>query len=180
MLIEHLRKFSENNTILTFKKELNKLILDIIAQVCFGWEMNSLQEENNEFRKSIEIVLAGLLEHHSDPFIHLKPHKFMYLIKFRNALKYLRQTGETLIKKRMEEIANNCYIPDDMFTIIIQKGNNDMALMIDEFITFFIAGQETSAISICFSLMELGRNEHAFKKMRSDRSSGWNESKHQP
>ncbi len=71
LLIEHLRKFSENNKILTFKKELNKLILDIIAQVSFGWEMNSLQDENNEFRKSIEIVLAGLLEHHSDPFIHV-------------------------------------------------------------------------------------------------------------
>ena len=46
----------------------------------------------------------------------------MYLLKFRNALKYLRQTGETLIRKRMDEMANNCYIPDDMFTIIIEKG----------------------------------------------------------
>jgi cholesterol 24(S)-hydroxylase len=39
-----------------------------------------------------------------------------------------------------------------------------MEALIDDFVTFFIAGQETTANTLAFSFLELGKNPEAFKK----------------
>lgn len=39
-----------------------------------------------------------------------------------------------------------------------------MDSLIDEFITFFNAGQETTANSIAFCFLELGKNNHIYLK----------------
>lgn len=36
--------------------------------------------------------------------------------------------------------------------------------LIDQFLTFFIAGQETTANSLAFAILELGRNPDTFLK----------------
>jgi cholesterol 24(S)-hydroxylase len=44
----------------------------------------------------------------------------------------------------------------------------DMELMVDDFVTFFIAGQETTANTLAFCFMEIGRNDDIFKKAREE------------
>jgi cholesterol 24(S)-hydroxylase len=39
-----------------------------------------------------------------------------------------------------------------------------MEALIDDFVTFFIAGQETTANTLAFSFLEMGRNPEVFKK----------------
>ena len=40
----------------------------------------------------------------------------------------------------------------------------DIEQLVDEFITFFWAGQETTSNSLAFTIMELGLNRHCFEK----------------
>jgi len=40
----------------------------------------------------------------------------------------------------------------------------DIEELVDDFITFFGAGQETTANSLAFTVMELGLNPHCFEK----------------
>jgi cholesterol 24(S)-hydroxylase len=40
----------------------------------------------------------------------------------------------------------------------------DIEELVDEFITFFWAGQETTSNSLAFTIMELGLNPHCFEK----------------
>jgi cytochrome P450 len=46
------------------------------------------------------------------------------------------------------------------------KGNNhfDLEIMIDDFMTFFIAGQETTANTLAFCFLELCKNPGVLKK----------------
>jgi cholesterol 24(S)-hydroxylase len=43
-----------------------------------------------------------------------------------------------------------------------------MEIMIDDFVTFFIAGQETTANALGFCFYELGRNEDIMRKAREE------------
>ena len=40
----------------------------------------------------------------------------------------------------------------------------DLETMIDDFATFFVAGQETTANTLAFAFFELGKNPEIFKK----------------
>ena len=40
----------------------------------------------------------------------------------------------------------------------------DLEALIDDFVTFFIAGQETTANTLAFCFLEMGRNPEVFKK----------------
>jgi cholesterol 24(S)-hydroxylase len=44
----------------------------------------------------------------------------------------------------------------------------DMEIMIDDFLTFFIAGQETTSTALAFCFYELGRNEDILRKAREE------------
>jgi cholesterol 24(S)-hydroxylase len=51
-----------------------------------------------------------------------------------------------------------------------QKENEkfDLEDMIDDFVTFFVAGQETTANSLAFCFIELARNAEIVKKLRNE------------
>lgn len=42
--------------------------------------------------------------------------------------------------------------------------NLDLETMVDDFVTFFIAGQETTANTLAFCFLELGKNPEILKK----------------
>ena len=44
------------------------------------------------------------------------------------------------------------------------KSDLDYEILIDDFVTFFIAGQETTANALSFCIFELGQNEAVLKK----------------
>jgi cholesterol 24(S)-hydroxylase len=44
----------------------------------------------------------------------------------------------------------------------------DLDSMIDDFVTFFIAGQETTANALAFCFLELGKNKTIFNKAREE------------
>ena len=57
-----------------------------------------------------------------------------------------------------EKQRNNCTY------ILIEDKEMDLEMMIDDFVTFFIAGQETTANTLAFCFLELGRNKPVFNK----------------
>ena len=55
---------------------------------------------------------------------------------------------------------------------LINKKENeelDLEMMVDDFATFFIAGQETTANTLAFVFLELGKNKDIFNKYYSTR-----------
>jgi cholesterol 24(S)-hydroxylase len=50
------------------------------------------------------------------------------------------------------------------FYILIKEKQLDIESTVDNFVTFFIAGQETTANTLAFCLLELGRNRDVLSK----------------
>jgi hypothetical protein len=48
--------------------------------------------------------------------------------------------------------------------LIIENDKMDLEDMIDNFLTFFVAGQETTANALAFTVMELGKNKDVLEK----------------
>jgi cholesterol 24(S)-hydroxylase len=47
---------------------------------------------------------------------------------------------------------------------ILEDNTLDLEMMIDDFVTFFIAGQETTANTLGFCFLELGKNPRVLEK----------------
>ena len=48
------------------------------------------------------------------------------------------------------------------------NGGMELESMIDDFVTFFIAGQETTANTLSFCFMELARNPKVYQKLKEE------------
>ena len=75
-----------------------------------------------------------------------------------NAARFLRKYSNDCIMARTKNIENCTEIPNDLLSTLIRDGNLSIDEMVDEFITIFIAGQETTAHSLSFTLYEIIRN----------------------
>ncbi len=65
----------------------------------------------------------------------------------------------------MKDIAENKDVPNDLLNILINDSSLTREDIIDEFITIFIAGQETTSSSLAFTLYEILNNPHVEAKL---------------
>jgi hypothetical protein len=101
--------------------------------------------------------------------------------------------GRDQIESRLKLLKEGSYVPNDLLTITLKSYGNfsnhryfflksffyyklyilikykeneafEMEDMIDDFITFFVAGQETTANTLAFCFLELARNPEIVEK----------------
>ena len=84
------------------------------------------------------------------------------------AVRFLRKFACDCISNRMKDIADDKTVPDDLLSILIKYGSLSMDDIIDEFLTIFIAGQETTGNSLSFTLYEIIRNPHVEAKLLNE------------
>lgn len=104
--------------------------------------------------------------------------------EFKKSVYELREFAKKHINERIADIANKENMPNDILSIILNlKGERiikvkllpyikfyldsseyDIEELIDHFITFFIAGQETTANTLAFSILELAQNPNVLDK----------------
>ncbi len=49
----------------------------------------------------------------------LKPYKWFYIMRFKNALKFMRSIGANLITDRIKQLNSDLGVPGDLLTLII-------------------------------------------------------------
>lgn len=112
----------------------------------------------------------------------------------RKVIKQLRQMGYKQIMERIELLKADSYVPSDLLGITLKElgkflligdgktksfkskksklkkdsENFDMEDMIDDFVTFFGAGQETTANTLAFCFIEIAKNPLVAKKLREE------------
>lgn len=98
--------------------------------------------------------------------------KWREVREFKKHVRFLRNTGKEKILERIEMLKNqDPNLPNDILTDILKANKDDsldIEMMIDDFITFFIAGQETTANTLGFCFLELGKNTELADKARKE------------
>ncbi|XP_051954567.1 cholesterol 24-hydroxylase-like isoform X1 [Xyrauchen texanus] len=174
-LMDKLEEKADEKTPVIMHGLVNCVTLDVISKVAFGVDLNLLKETDSPFQRAIDLCLKGMVYYLRDPFFTLFPKNWKMIKQIKDAAELLRKTGEIWIQNRKTAVENGEDVPKDILTQILktaeeEKANNaeDHELMLDNFVTFFIAGQETTANQISFAIMELGRHPDIYKRAKAE------------
>nr|QUF59386.1 cytochrome p450 CYP3049C1 [Brachionus angularis] len=171
ILMEKLRTLADDKTQVVLFKEINRMTLDIISSVAFGFCLDTINYPENDFSFNITKSFEAANKCLTDPLFVWNPFNRKEKNKLKSSIKNLREFAKEKILKRLKDIENNEYAPDDILTAIVKSCKQDeldLEALVDDFITFFNAGQETTANSLAFCFLELGRNPQVFAKLREE------------
>ncbi|MBN3294912.1 CP46A hydroxylase, partial [Amia calva] len=150
----------------------NALVRAHLDTVAFGMDLNLLDDNTSAFPNAIALCLKGMINNIRKPFMHLLPWNWKFVKEVEDAAELLRNTGRECIENRKRAMRNKEDVPKDILTKILQcavdEGGYDDEHMLDNFVTFFIAGQETTASQIAFTILELARHPEITEKLISE------------
>ena len=156
-------------------QEFANVTLEVISQVSFNINTNAIEDPNSPFPQAIRRYLMGV----QDNIINPLPSSLLAIFQFKmfqnatkreqiDAARFLRKFASNCITSRMKDIADNKSVPDDLLSLLIKDGSLSLDDIIDEFLTIFIAGQETTANSLSFALYEIIRNPNVEEKLLNE------------
>lgn len=173
-LLEKIRKLADGKTIVTLMDEFGRTALDVISHVALGMNTDSLNDPNEKLNKNLEECFKGyqifvegayfFLNRITPKYLQNKPY-------CRTVIKKLRKMGYDQIMNRIKLIKEESYVPNDLLSIVLKESEDeqlDIDDMIDEFITFFGAGQETTANTLSFCFIEIAKNPSIAEKLRDE------------
>ena len=152
-------------------EELANVTLEAISQVSFNINTLAIEVPNSPFSAAIWHYLKGVqqnIEIPLDPTL-LGKFQFTFFQKTQiNAARFLRKFAFDCIATRMKNIADKTAVPEDLLSILIKTGSFSMGELIDEFLTIFVAGQDTTANSMSFALYGVISNPHVEAKLLNE------------
>jgi hypothetical protein len=140
ILVEFLKKKADDKTEITLIDFFNRKALDIIASVslvlciqfifinflkykkaAFSMKIDSVNDPENKFNEHIFHIISNWRKFFFDPLIKFKHHKWGFLIKYNQSVRYFLDTGRKQLVKRLEMIKNNQELPNDILTTILKS-----------------------------------------------------------
>ncbi|XP_067427704.1 cholesterol 24-hydroxylase-like isoform X2 [Thunnus thynnus] len=156
----------------TFNETAEKLMSKLSEIADEKTEAKMLKLVNCVTLDVITKTLCGILK-----ILHFQfnPKNRPFINEVKEACHLLRTTGAQWIQERKTAMQNGDDVPKDILTQIIKTAGKeesmtkeDEELMLDNFVTFFIAGQETTANQLAFCIMELARHPDILEKVKKE------------
>ncbi|KAL8168966.1 UNVERIFIED_CONTAM: hypothetical protein K2H54_027237, partial [Gekko kuhli] len=170
-LMKVLEEKADGETGVNMMDLLRRVTLDVIAKVAFGLELNTLYDDQTPFPHAVTMILEGIAKMRIPAFQYM-PWNRKLVKEIQDCLRLLRRTGKECIEQRRKAIENEEETPMDILTQILksaaQEGDCDDESMLDNFVTFFFAGHETTANLLSFTIMELGRQPEILAKLQAE------------
>ncbi|XP_787104.4 cholesterol 24-hydroxylase [Strongylocentrotus purpuratus] len=176
-LVNHLIPLSDGQTEVVMTKEFERLTMEIIGKVGFGLEDDIIGNPDSPLCQLFPKVMSGMQSVYRRPLLKysILPKDIKYKHEVQAAANEIRAVGRRCILARIDALRRGDQVPQDILTYILQESNNlegikdfDLEDMVDEFVTFFGAGQETTSNLLSFTLLHLGRNPQVLKKLRDE------------
>ncbi|XP_010795455.1 cholesterol 24-hydroxylase [Notothenia coriiceps] len=173
-LMTKLTDVADNQAEASMLQLMNSVTLDVIAKIAFGVDLDQIKDKS-VFTKAIELTLKGMIYNIRDIFFEYYPKNQPFIKEVKEACRLLRATGTQWINERKTAMLNGEDVPKDILTQIIKTAgkedsmtSEDEELMLDNFVTFFIAGQETTANQLAFCIQELTRHPDILEKLKNE------------
>ncbi|XP_061854195.1 cholesterol 24-hydroxylase [Colius striatus] len=170
-LMEKLEEKANGKKEFSMLTMMNRVALDVIAKVAFGLELNALSDDQTPFPRAVTMVLEGMTQARM-PFIKYMPGKQKLVKEVRESVRLLRRVGKECIEQRREALRNGKEATLDILTQILKgdalEESRDDENMLDNFIAFFVAGHETTANQLSFTVMALAQHPEILERVRAE------------
>ncbi|XP_033124342.1 cholesterol 24-hydroxylase-like [Anneissia japonica] len=177
-LLDHLKTLADGKQVIPMAEKFMLLTQDIIAKVGFGLDLGVYAEDGLKFDQALSATFRL-------KWVHFLPQWFSYppFGKSRkqrrlstSACRMIRSLGRECILKRMDDMRNGHETPIDLLHFILQEYTIDKSSLtgdwferiVDEFVTFFIAGNETTAGLLSFTVLLLGTHPDVQAKVQNE------------
>nr|UOU03257.1 cytochrome P450 3049B1-1 [Brachionus rubens] len=170
LLMEKLRTMADGKQVITLLDEFNNMTLDVIATVGFGMQIDSIQKDN-DLKKYVFESFRGFARSLIDPSIWFTLDGRKYIIQYRKILKELRSLGRNQVLTRIKTFQDGGYSIDDLLSIMLKNNQGEkfeLEDLVDDFTTFFVAGQETTANLLGAAVLEIGQKPEVMKKIKDE------------
>ncbi|XP_076097841.1 cholesterol 24-hydroxylase-like [Mytilus galloprovincialis] len=171
-LIVQLYKLAADKSPVCMMTQFSRTTLDVLSKVAFDKEVNSLENDDSQFPTAIRSIMDGMSIKKLSPYVQNSPTYWFYRRNVRKNVELIRETGKQWITERIQAINNDETVPNDILTHTVKMmGENtdlDFEEIIDDFCTFFIAGQDTISTATTFAVMFLVQNPDKMKKLVHD------------
>ncbi|NXC95153.1 CP46A hydroxylase, partial [Certhia familiaris] len=170
-LMEKLEEKADGKTEFSMLSMMSRVTMDIIGKVAFGLELNALSDDQTPLPNAVTKIMEGLNKA-CVPFIRFMPGKQKLVKEARESVRLLRRVGKECIDRRREAIQNGKEATMDILTQILKgdalEETRDDENILDNFITFFVAGHETSANQMTFTVMALGQHPEILERAQAE------------
>lgn len=111
---------------------------------------------------AIATCLQGVQTNFRSPFWRINVLQFPFQKSVSQATRFVRDYAKNVIQERQEAILRGDDTPLDILAHILSMAESEPSLtledMVDEFVTFYVAGQETTSNQLSFTLFEILKN----------------------
>ncbi|NXA91278.1 CP46A hydroxylase, partial [Melanocharis versteri] len=170
-LMEKLEEKADGKTEFSMLSMMSRVTMDIVGKVAFGLELNALSDDQTPLPNAVTKIMEGLNKARV-PFIRFMPGKQKLVKEVRESVRLLRRVGKECIDRRREAIQNGKEATMDILTQILKgdalEETRDDENILDNFITFFVAGHETSANQMTFTVMALGQHPEILERAQAE------------
>nr|XP_005893783.1 PREDICTED: cholesterol 24-hydroxylase [Bos mutus] len=167
-LVEILEAQADGQTPVSMQDMLTCATMDILAKAAFGMETSMLLGAQKPLSRKVKLILEGISA--SRNTLAKVPGIMACLRQTRESVRFLRQVGKEWVQRRREALQRGEDVPADILTQILkaEEGAQDDEILLDNFVTFFIAGHETSANHLAFTVMELSRQPEILARLQAE------------
>ncbi|XP_027705110.1 cholesterol 24-hydroxylase [Vombatus ursinus] len=169
-MMEILEAKADGKTEVCMEDMISSTIYAISVKVLFGMELKALADEQKSFLLAVRNIVEGFTMA-ENPFSKFSLGKRKLINKAQESIRLLRQMGKEWIKYRREAIQNNQEFPPDVIMQMLKReaeeGIND-EFLVDNFVTFLIAGFDTTSSQVLLALMELQRYPKIIERLRAE------------
>ena len=165
-------KVADDGEPVSMVKEFATVTLEAISQVSFNINTNAIEDPESPFPSAARNYLQGVQANLDIPISPALLGIFQFeLLQSASqrvqigAARFLRKFASDCISVRMKDIDEKRDVPSDLLSLLIDNGSLTREEIIDEFITIFLAGQETTANTLAFTLYEILSNPHVEAKL---------------
>ncbi|XP_068683870.1 cholesterol 24-hydroxylase-like [Montipora foliosa] len=159
LFVNHLNEMADGKTVVNMAEEFARVTLDVIGKVAFNVDLDVIKDANSPFLAALNDSLRGVQESFLRPFWRLDISSISQRKTLSKATKILRDYGRKLIHDRQQAISRGEDTPSDILDHILRVAEAEPTLtleyLVDEFVTFFLAGQETTSNQLSFTLHEI-------------------------
>lgn len=157
---EHLERWRHLDSTLDLHTELNRITLEVVTRILIGRPLEDDFEQISEaFRIGI-FTMGKLSELAVSDDVDLSP-------SFQSDIQRVGRTFDAFLYPVIEEYRQTKEIDQTIVSVLVEAGFNDQEIR-DELVSLLLAGSETSALVLSWSLLELDRRPELTASLRAE------------